>query len=69
MKTARNRLKKGRQDQRDRARVRGRQLSLASGITDVTHTKAAYVSSCSAMDISTLAFSEMETSRKQRHSS
>lgn len=61
-------MKKEKQDQRDRSRVRGRQLSLSSGITDVTHTKAAYVSSCSATNISTLAFSE-ETSQKQMHSS
>lgn len=57
------------QEQRDRARVRGRQLSLTSGITDVTHSKAAYIPPCSATDVSMLAFSEMETSRKQMHSS
>ena len=41
LKTVGNRLKKGRQDQRARAGVRGRQLSLPSGITDVTHTNSA----------------------------
>lgn len=63
LKTVRNRLKNSRQVQRHRG-----EAALSSGVTDVTHTKA-HTAPCSAMNMSTLTFSEMETRNKQMEGS